>query len=46
MKLLNGDCLELLKSIPDNSVDAVVSDPPYELGFVGMLNIQVITLMD
>jgi DNA modification methylase len=24
-----GDCLEVLKSIPDNSVDAVITDPPY-----------------
>jgi DNA modification methylase len=30
-----GDCLVLLKSLPDNSVDAVVTDPPYELGFMG-----------
>ena len=25
-----GDCLELMKDIPDESVDAVVTDPPYE----------------
>lgn len=25
----NGDCLELLKSLPSGSVDAVVTDPPY-----------------
>lgn len=25
-----GDCLELLKTIPDNSVDLIVTDPPYE----------------
>ena len=30
-----GDCLEVLKEIPDNSVDAIVTDPPYELGFMG-----------
>lgn len=31
-----GDCLEVMKSkIPDNSVDCVVTDPPYELGFMG-----------
>ena len=24
-----GDCLEVMKSIPDGSVDAVVTDPPY-----------------
>ena len=30
-----GDCLEVMKSIPDKSVDAVITDPPYELGFMG-----------
>lgn len=29
--LILGDCLERLKNIPDNSVDAVVTDPPYGL---------------
>lgn len=26
-----GDCLELIKSLEDNSIDAIVTDPPYEL---------------
>jgi len=30
-KVIHGDCLEILKDIPDNSVDAVVTDPPYGL---------------
>ena len=30
-----GDCLEVLKMIPDNSVDSVVTDPPYGLSFMG-----------
>lgn len=30
-----GDCLEVLKTMPDNSVDAVVCDPPYGLSFMG-----------
>jgi len=30
-----GDCRLRLKDIPDNSIDAVVTDPPYELGFMG-----------
>lgn len=30
--LLTGDCLEVLKTLKDNSVDAVVTDPPYGLG--------------
>ena len=28
--LKQGDCLELMKEIPDKSVDAIVTDPPYE----------------
>lgn len=30
-----GDCLDVLRTLPDASVDAVVTDPPYELGFMG-----------
>lgn len=33
--LLKGNCLEQLLLIPDASVDSVVTDPPYELGFMG-----------
>ena len=29
MKLLHGDCLKLMKEIPDNSVDLILCDPPY-----------------
>jgi DNA modification methylase len=32
MKLLLGDCLEVLRDLPDNSVDSIVTDPPYGLG--------------
>jgi modification methylase len=30
-KILLGDCLELMRGIPDGSVDAVFADPPYNL---------------
>lgn len=30
-----GDCLEVLRTMPDCSVDAVVTDPPYGLSFMG-----------
>jgi hypothetical protein len=30
-----GDCLDVLKTLPDSSVDAVVTDPPYGLSFMG-----------
>ena len=29
MKLYNGDCLEVMKLIPDKSIDAIITDPPY-----------------
>jgi DNA modification methylase len=29
IKLLKGDCLELMKQIPDGSIDAIITDPPY-----------------
>ena len=37
VQLLQGDCLELMKDIPDGSVDMVLADPPYSSGglFVG-----------
>lgn len=34
-QILNGDALKLLKTLPDNSVDSVVMDPPYGIGFMG-----------
>jgi len=30
-----GDCLDVLAGLPDASIDAVVTDPPYNLGFMG-----------
>ena len=32
--IYQGDCREEMAKIPDNSVDAIVTDPPYELGFM------------
>lgn len=33
--ILHGNNLELLRNIPDNTVDAIVTDPPYGLKFMG-----------
>ena len=35
INLINGDCLEEMKKIRDGSIDLVLTDPPYELGFMG-----------
>lgn len=35
MKLIHGDSLEELKKLPENSIDAIVTDPPYGLSFMG-----------
>jgi DNA modification methylase len=29
MKLYNGDCLEVMKELPNNSIDFILTDPPY-----------------
>lgn len=34
-QVLCGDCVEVLKGFPDNSIDLVVTDPPYGLSFMG-----------
>lgn len=28
-KIYHGDCLEVLKTFPDNSIDLIITDPPY-----------------
>ena len=33
--IINNDCLVHLKTLADNSIDAVVTDPPYGLSFMG-----------
>ncbi|WP_374028609.1 site-specific DNA-methyltransferase [Pseudomonas sp. UMAB-08] len=35
IRLICGDCLETMRTLPDNSVDSVVTDPPYGLSFMG-----------
>jgi len=34
-KLFNADCLAVLPTLPDSSVDAVITDPPYGVSYVG-----------
>lgn len=36
LQLQNGDCLELMRALPDCSIGAIISDPPYGLEFMGM----------
>lgn len=34
-KVILGDCLIIMKTLSENSIDSIVTDPPYELGFMG-----------
>ena len=34
-KIINGNCLEELDKLEENSIDCIITDPPYELGFMG-----------
>ena len=34
-KVIHGDCIETMNAMPHESIDAIVTDPPYGLGFMG-----------
>lgn len=31
--LIHGDCMDYMRELPDNSIDAIISDPPYGIDF-------------
>ena len=35
IELYEGDCIEIMKSMPDNSVDCIITDPPYNISKEG-----------
>lgn len=37
-RIICGDCLQLIKHIPDNTINAIVTDPPYGLNKEGVAN--------
>ena len=37
-QILSGDCIEAMRSLPDNCVDLIFADPPYNLQLGGDLN--------
>lgn len=34
-KVIHGDCIEVMREMSANSIDSIVTDPPYGLGFMG-----------
>lgn len=34
-KAYRGDCLDIMKTLPDNSIETVITDPPAGIGFMG-----------
>jgi len=34
-RTMHGDCLEMMRELPDASIDSIVTDPPYGLSFMG-----------
>ena len=34
-QLLHGDCLQVMPTLPENSVSSIITDPPYALSFLG-----------
>lgn len=41
-KIIQGDCLEVMKSMDDNSVDMIFTDPPYNINKADWDNLQII----
>ena len=37
-EILLGDCLELMKDIPNGRIDAIITDPPYTDGNINVLD--------
>jgi site-specific DNA-methyltransferase (adenine-specific) len=35
IRLQVGNCLDIIKTLADDSIDSIVTDPPYEIGFMG-----------
>jgi len=36
-KILHGDCMDLLRGLPSNSIDAIITDPPYGMSGDGIM---------
>lgn len=34
-RILVGDCIDIMRTLPENSVDSIVTDPPYGIRFMG-----------
>lgn len=34
-KIINGNSLDVLDTLEENSITSIITDPPYELGFMG-----------
>src|SRR5258708_21453667 len=37
-RILSGDCIELMKALPEASIDMIFADPPYNLQLEGELH--------
>lgn len=35
IQLVNGDCMEVMRELPDNAFDLAICDPPYGIGVDG-----------
>ena len=42
IELINGDCISLMEKIPENSVDLIFADPPYNLSLTKTCYVQII----
>lgn len=39
IQLVNGDCMDVMRNLPDNAFDLAICDPPYGIGVAGQKNV-------
>jgi len=39
-QIINGDCLEVMQSIPDKSIDMILTDPPYGISYASNMRVK------
>jgi site-specific DNA-methyltransferase (adenine-specific) len=45
-KIINGDCIEVMKTLPEGSVDLVVTSPPYNCGIKYDVHVDTLDMED
>ena len=37
--IIHGDCLAVMATMPSNTIDTIITDPPYGIGYAGSMKL-------